>query len=374
MQKISKAIDIILYILAAIALVATISTTIMNKPVFFTSVRSDSMYPLFQRSDILLIRPSLNTEQLNIGDIVVFRSEEGSLSSKGWIVHRIVDGNDETGYTTKGDANNYTDQEAGQAGYIKREWIIAKAVAIAGKPVKIPLIGQLSLWIEQFRANPYAMPIIAVILAAIIGASELTGFKKAKKKHKSKYDLDKQLIYFLSGLTITVVIGTSMLASSQRIVIPYEVTLNEQGVLMGSSIGIVKTGQQIEKPLIQISNKGFFPIISTITSDDKQLTFSNAISTLIPGTEFTSYMTLNATTPGKYNSTVYTGMFYPFLPAKLVYWLAKKSYWMALIIISLIPGLPLMLYPVFDSKMRRKTIKEIQRFYRRIQRSIPIFS
>lgn len=374
MKKISRAIDVILYLLTAVALIVTISSTIMDKPVLLTSVKSNSMYPLFQRSDILLIKPLSATEQINIGDIVVFRTYVDTFPSEGWVVHRIIDGNDETGYITKGDANDCTDQENGRSELIKREWITAKVVTIGGKPVKIPLIGQLSLWMERFKTNPYAMPVIAVVLAAVVGVSELISIKKVKKKSKSKYNLDKQLIYFLSGLTISVVICASMLASSQRIIIPYEVTLNEHGVIMGSDIGIIKVGDKIEKPLADLSNKGFLPVISTIISDDIQMTFSNALMILKPGTELKSDIILDATTPGKFKATVYIGMFYPLLPAKLVYWLAQRSYWLALIIISLIPGLPLMLYPLLDYKMRRLTIKEIRRFYRRIQRSIPIFS
>ena len=68
-------------------------------------------------------------------------------------------------------------------------------------------------------------------------------------------------------------------------------------------------------------------------------------------------MILNAEKPGTYNSIIYAGMFYPFLPSRLTYNLAANSYWLALTIVSLIPGLPLMLYPVIDRRMRRKTVK-----------------
>jgi len=245
-------------------------------------------------------------------------------------------------------------------------------LSIGGYPLKIPLIGYLPLWAEKFQSNPYTMPIIAVVLAVIVGINQLISDKKKKKKRKRGLDL--QLIYFFGGLTISIIIGTTMLATSQRIVVPYEVSESSQGVLMNSNVGIIKIGEKIENPLSELSNKGFFPITATITTKDKQITLSHPLTTLKPGDEIKTEMKLKASIAGKYNTTIYVGMFYPFLPSKLIYKLAVKSYWLPLFVISLIPGLPLMLYPIFDSSMRRKTIKEIRRLIRRILKSMPIFN
>lgn len=372
MKKLSKLIDMILYIIVAIALTAAVTSAIWDKPMIFSSVRSNSMYPLFQRSDMILIKSISDNDAVNIGDIVVFKVEEGSLSSKGWIVHRIMEGNEETGYITKGDANNYTDQASGGTGPIKREWIVSRVLTIGEKPLKIPLIGYLPLWMEKFQSNPYSMPIIAVVLATIVGISELASEKKRKKKKKSRLEL--QLVYFFGGLTITVIMAATMLAASQRIVIPFEVSETSSGVMMGSNVGIIKIGEEIERPLSELSNKGFFPIISTITTKDEQITFSPHLTTLKPGCSIEAKMKLKASTAGEFNTTIHVGMFYPFLPSKLVYNLAEKSYWLALSVISLIPGIPLMIYPILDSSMRKKTIKEIRRLVRRIGRFIPIFN
>ena len=83
MKKLSKIIDIILYVIAAIVLTAAFSSAILDKPMLFSSVRSNSMYPVFQRSDMILIKSLSEKDTLNIGDIVVFKVEEGSLSTKG---------------------------------------------------------------------------------------------------------------------------------------------------------------------------------------------------------------------------------------------------------------------------------------------------
>lgn len=372
MKKLSKFIDISLYIIVAITLIAAISSAIWNRPFILTSVRSNSMYPLFERSDMLLIKPIAKNDSIKTGDIIVFKVAEGNLSSKGWIVHRIISGDEKDGFITKGDANDYTDQESGGTGPIQKEWIASKVLTIGSKPLKIPLIGYLPLWMEKFQKNSYTMPVIAVILAAIIGISEITSDKK--KRRKKKNGLELQLIYVFGGLTISVIMGATMLATSQRITVPYEVSKDTQGILMGSDLGIIVQGETINKSVSELNNKGIFPIISTITTKDEQITFSHPLTILKTGDKIDAEMTLTATNVGKYNSTIYVSMFYPFLPGKIIYYLASQSYWLALIMISLIPGLPLMLFPMIEGGMRRKTIKEIRRRFRRILNRFPVFN
>ena len=357
-KVLNRIIDIVLYIIVGIILFAAVTSAIWNKPMLLTAVRSNSMYPLFQRGDMIMIKSLSESDTVKIDDIVVFKSEEGSLSGQGFVVHRIIEQTDDGNFITKGDANDYNDP------VLKREWIYSKAVTLGKLPVKIPLLGYLPLWMENFQNNPYAMPLIAVILAGIIGVSELTN---SKKKNKKKNNFDMQLLYFFSGLTISIVMAATMLTTSQRIVLPYEVSENNQGVIMGSAVGIMKVGDERTIPLADLSNKGFMPVTATITSKDEQLKFSHTLETLNKGDELKPEMTLKAQNAGKYESLIHIGLFYPLLPKNLIYNLANNSYWLALAVVSLIPGLPLMLYPMIDKTMRRKTIKEIRRKVRRIQ-------
>ena len=353
----NRIIDVLLYIFVGIILFAAVTSAIWNKPMLFTAVRSNSMYPLFQRGDMIMIKNLSVRDAVKIDDIVVFMAEEGSLSGQGYVLHRIIEQTEDGDFITKGDANDYKDP------ILKREWIYSKAVTLGKLPVKIPLLGYLPLWMENFQNNPYAMPLIAVILAGILGVSELTDNKKRRKK---KNNLEMQLLYFFSGLTISIVMVATMLTTSQRIVLPYEVSENNQGVIMGSAVGIMKVGDERTIPLADLSNKGFMPVTATITTKDEQLKFSHTLETLNNGDELKPELTLEAKYPGNYESVIHIGLFYPLLPKSIIYNLANNSYWLALAVVSLIPGLPLMLYPIIDKTMRRKTIKEIRRKIRRI--------
>ena len=369
MKSLSKILTICLYLVVTIVLVAAIGSNITKKPLLITAIRSNSMYPLLERGDMVFIKQASPDIPIKKGDIIAFTTETGNYASQGLIMHRIVGGTTKEGFITKGDANEKTDQGSGGTGRIKREWIVSKAITFGKQPVKLPLIGYLPLWLEELNTKPSLLPTIALVLAAVIGVSELLDGRK--KKHK-KSKLELQLIYFFGGLTITIMLAASMLATSQHLNIIYEVSESSQGVLMGSNVGILKVDEKADRPLTDLNNKGFFPIITTITSSDKQFSFSHAKLRLKPGDQIKTSMTVNAETPGKYQSTVWVGMFFPLLPENIIYWLSQKSYWLALIIISLLPGLPIMLYPLVESRMRRKTIKEIRRKTRRIKRLIPL--
>jgi signal peptidase I len=367
MKTLSRIVDVILYIIVFVTVTSALGSAVIKKPFLMTAVRSNSMYPLFQRGDMILISSVSSKSNINIGDIAIFDPEEGSLASKGVIAHRIHGGNETEGFITKGDANDYIDQNSNNDIPIKKEWISNQVITIGKIPLKLPLIGYIPLSMEKYQKSPYLFPVLAMVLAIIIGIGEMTEHKK-KRTRKSK--LEMQLIYFLSGLTVSIMLGASMLAMGQHLTLIYEVSDTSKGVIMGSDVGIMMVGESINKPLSELSNKGFFPMISTSTTEDSQITFSHDLVFLEAGQNLKTNYRVEAMTPGKYESKIDVGMFLPILSKNFIYSMAQKSYWLALVVTSLIPGLPIMLYPLIDSRMRRKTIKEIRHKFRRIRNSL----
>lgn len=363
MKLLSRIGNWVLYIIVFFALISSIGSAVLKKPLLMTAVRSNSMYPLFQKGDMIFLSPLFSNAKAKVGDIIVFKTEGGSYDSKGWVVHRIIEGNLENGYITKGDANDYTDQSSNNPP-IKADWIAGRVAVIGSKPLKLPLLGHLPLLMEKYVKTPYALPALALAIGFIIGISEF--FDKGKRKVK-RQNLDMQFIYFFSGITISILMFATMLAASQHLNINYEVSESSNGVIMGSDVGIIKIGDIVEKPLSELSNKGLFPTIAVLTCNDEQISLSHEKLFLTKGMEVNTTITVRALKLGKYNSTIHVGMFFPFLPQNIIYTLSKKSYWLALIIVSLIPGLPFMLYPIINSKLRRKTIREIRRKLRRLK-------
>ncbi len=358
MKVVSKVLNILLVIVILCTLLAAVGSAITKEPVLLTVIRSNSMFPVWERGDMVIIENLTEKDTVNIGDIVFFTTEKGSLSTKGWIAHRVIGGDTDKGFITKGDANKQTDQDSAGTGPIKREWIAGRALTVGQAPLIIPKIGYFSLWMEKYQGNPFLLPIFAVILAILIGIGELKSGKKHKKKSKG---MELQLIYIVGGCVISIILGGTMLASGQHIKLLYEVSENSKGVLMGSSVGVLKVGDVQSQPLSDLKNDGLIPSIGVITTNDNQIKLSHQNVYLSKGQQIEAKYTVHADHPGKYESSIRVGIFFPLLPASLIYFLAQKSYWLALASVSLVPGIPLMVYPLIDGRMRRRMMKVLRK-------------
>ena len=111
MKLFSRILNTLLAIGILCTLIAAVGSAITKEPVLLTVIRSNSMYPVWERGDMVIIKNLKEKETVHNGDIVFFKTEKGSLADKGWIAHRVVDGNADKGFITKGDANEYTDQQ-----------------------------------------------------------------------------------------------------------------------------------------------------------------------------------------------------------------------------------------------------------------------
>ncbi|WP_308637218.1 signal peptidase I [Paenibacillus silvisoli] len=367
MRKARLLFNIVLVAIVLCTLIASVGAAVTKKPVLLTIIQSDSMVPVWQRGDMVIIENMSKQSEVRPGDIVFFKTKDDNLSSKGWIAHRIISGDPTAGYITKGDANEFTDQVTNQIGPIQREWIAGRAVTMNGKALVIPKIGYLSLWVGKYQSNPYILPIVAVVLAALIGIGELKSGPKRKKKASG---LELQFIYMLGGITISMIVGGTMLAASQKVKLDYEVSAMSQVENTEGGGSVLEAGEVITKPLSDLSNTGFFPLIGTITSNDGQIQFSHKQLMLPKGQTANATYTVTAKTPGTYKSEIRVGLFYPLLPGALIYWLAAVNYWLALLTVALLPGLPLMAYPFLDGGMRRRLLKAFRKKKRKLQTTL----
>jgi len=124
------------------------------------------MEPAIPVGSIVMIKP-VNTEILKIGDIICFK-----LSEPTSITHRISNITDE-GFTTKGDANEDTDQ-----------WIVKKENVIGKLILTIPYF----VYIGYFVRTPIGLILLIVLPASLIIIIENQNlhYKKPPKKHAYK--------------------------------------------------------------------------------------------------------------------------------------------------------------------------------------------
>ena len=113
-------------------------------------VVSGSMEPVFYRGDVVVIEKSnflgfqeINPSDLKVGDIIIYQAT--------WfpepVIHRIVNieknSDGKTYFTTKGDNNPRPDPAL-----VSPSQVQAKVISISNRPIVIPQIGYITLWIR----------------------------------------------------------------------------------------------------------------------------------------------------------------------------------------------------------------------------------
>lgn len=202
MKLVVRVFKYIIYSLLIFNLIVAIGSRITQKPFLLSAVRSNSMSPVIRKGDMLLLNNFYRNENIRKNDIIVFKTKSGNYKSKGWIVHRIIGGNNYLGYITKGDSNQNIDQIDNENPSIDIRWIACKIITINDTPLKVPYIGYLYLWMERLHDTilELILPIIIIFLFIIIIYIEMSS--KYKRQRKKKYT-----IYILSGLTLLIIIA-----------------------------------------------------------------------------------------------------------------------------------------------------------------------
>lgn len=105
-------------------------------PIAPVAIATGSMEPAIQIGDVAVVN-RMDTEDLEVGDIIEFHTEEYS------VIHRIVgrqtDEEGNTSYITKGDYNNAPDSDS-----VIPEQVKGTVITV------IPKIGKISLWRNGF--------------------------------------------------------------------------------------------------------------------------------------------------------------------------------------------------------------------------------
>ena len=138
-KKVKSAIGWILYLALLVGLVLGAPrglTYFLETDYPMATITSGSMWPELKKGDLVLIKGVESKDEIEIGDIVVYRNP------KGFTIHRVIKLNENT-IVTKGDANNVEDNPVGY------EEIIGKTLTFNQKIVKIPFLGNVGLLINR---------------------------------------------------------------------------------------------------------------------------------------------------------------------------------------------------------------------------------
>lgn len=150
----------------AIGLLAAALVVVLpvHAPVSVSYVYSESMEPTLSPGDGYVLR---STGDVSEDDVVTFWSE-----SKGeFVTHRVVAVTAD-GFTTKGDANDVTDQTTGHPP-VSRDAVVGEVVTVGGSVLVLPGFGRV---VEAARSNRQPIVGVAVVVTLLsIRGRQTTG-------------------------------------------------------------------------------------------------------------------------------------------------------------------------------------------------------
>jgi signal peptidase len=171
-------LEVAVELMLVVVVMSLIAGQLLGQPVLLSFVETGSMEPTLNAGDGFVAIPAEVAGPIEEGDVIVFRAEE--IQGGGLTTHRVVDVT-ERGYTTRGDANPFTDQD-GNEPPVKDPQVVAKALQIGGEVVVIPHLGTVVQGSQTVLSN------VQRRLAALVGSRSLLGVQG--------------LAYMLFGVTV----------------------------------------------------------------------------------------------------------------------------------------------------------------------------
>lgn len=341
----SRLINILTWLLVA-GSVAILLGGLLGRPVLVAAVPTTSMLPVLSPGDLIPVLPDWGTEP-EIGQIIVFKTEQ----DPSWIVHRVISGDREQGYVTKGDANPVPDQHRV---FIKD--IAGFVPTIGGRALHVPGLGSLSL-----GRTPLGHPLFAGVALAVgvyllvndIG-SELFRLRWRQRirrlgSKRRKEPNDTLFIYALLAAVVFVstFITTHSLATEQTV----RFTVVRSKATNVKDPRVTVFGAPYSEA-VTLENPSLLPVIVGLTSTDPEINWQPSWVFMRPKSKLDVQLVRQNQVLGEHTAKLRQAIYLPLLPSAVIRGLARLGWTLPLYVTSLVPVLLVMTAALFDRRAR----------------------
>lgn len=137
-----------------VAIAAVLWPASLGGQMDYVMVSGTSMEPGMHTGDLVLVR---DTNDFEVGDAVAFRIAEGEVGAGSIVIHRIIGGNADDGFTTQGDNRDVSDPwEPTQGEILGERWVLVPGAGNLVAGMRSPAV--LGLVAALFVLVGVAMP------------------------------------------------------------------------------------------------------------------------------------------------------------------------------------------------------------------------
>jgi signal peptidase I len=122
-------------LLVAGGLIMALWPTSMGGRISYSEVSGHSMLPAYEPGDLVI---AVAAPSYSVGDAVVYAVPKGEVGGGLRVIHRIVGGNESTGFTMKGDNNEFVDP-----------WRPRRGDILGHVAVRFPRVGGWLAWVTR---------------------------------------------------------------------------------------------------------------------------------------------------------------------------------------------------------------------------------
>ncbi|MEA4908984.1 MAG: signal peptidase I [Chloroflexi bacterium] len=327
---------------------------VFQLPIPFVVIQSNSMYPTLVRGDIGLVLPRVFSAP-RVGDVSVFWEDDAGR----WVAHRIVDGDAQSGFITKGDNNPAADQVRNLNPLVLPNQIAGKLVTIAGEPMRIPLIGLTILAVQERLDSKLFSWLVLILGLMFVISDSLYAPRRRQPFHPRHVPFWEWWIPTLAFVALFM--AQIMITNSQEAYIDY-------GGLTASERVRTQNQNRVE---MTYAYQGFLPMILVLYSDDANILFSQSQFWLSPQDDHIVKVEIGAKElPNdphiEHRALFRVGAFLPVLPPAILEKLLAWNLRGAAIITALVPLILLtpLVYALMagDGKERGQRVREMRRY------------
>jgi signal peptidase I len=324
--------------------VAIIMGGLLGRPILLASVPTGSMVPVFNPGDIIAVSPYLGGD-LRSGQIVVFRTER----DRTWIVHRIIGGDRETGFTTQGDANPLPDPNT-----VYPKHVVGVVPQVGEAALRVPRLGLLSL-----ERGPLSNPLVtglALIIGLYLMASDaragLDLFRRGARSGRIPRPGPKPRVVMALyvGLTLSVFLISLMTMwslSSTREGAFRVVASRDSTFTVKDQLALGETREQV----ITLKNPSLIPLIVGMDANTPGLSFAPSWTVLWPNSQLDVTVRITGFELGSHQFHMRQSVFLPLLPPALLEGLSAVNWYLPLYLVALLPTMVVLLLAFSDTRV-----------------------
>lgn len=384
-QKIMTSKSTILTVLLVLFVSFVVISQFAGQPAVLF-VETGSMSPTLEPNDGFVAIPSIIAGEPEVGDIIVFQSQE--IGGGEITTHRVVSITEDGEYITQGDANPFTDQSDeeppvsdGQVRSIAPE-IFGSPIVIPGLGLVVSFMGSIGSYIQSILLEPLgfsggSIPIITLVIGFSLLIYSLVGDPENEDtiKSRSKRTVRQNPLIFIIiiSLLVLVPVNASMLLNSG--VFQYEILSSEAPVEGNPQIIAPNTTTQLEYTII---NSGYVPFVVYMDSESSGVDISESQHYSSPRSNKT--INIDITSPdetGRYMKYIRVYRYLPVLPPFMISYLHNISPILAYLGINLALGsittiISFILVGTEQFRFRDRKRKSIT-LKQQIKRKVPFF-